>query len=86
MRVVKKVSLLKSIERVDDPPPSAFKMDRVSYHIDGPYRLNNTQELYRFGYRNFKHKAFLTVAGLAALILGAVVESTEKVFLDVTLI
>ena len=61
-------------------------MERFLYERTGPYRLNNTQELYRFGYRNYKHKAILVAAGFIAFIMGALTDSAEKALMDVLLV
>ena len=61
-------------------------MDRYLYEKTGPYRLNNSQELYRFGYKNYKHKVSLIAAGFIAFILGAFTESSEKALMDVQLV
>ena len=76
MRIVKRVSLFKSIQRISDPAPSQFKIDRMAWNKSAPYRLTTQQELYRTGYRDFKHRPLLIAAVIAAFIFGTFVESS----------
>ena len=85
MKVVKRVSLIKGIERLNDPAPAGFRMTRISWNLNNPYRLNTEQELFRFGYRNFKHRTWLVLGGIFALILGTMTDSADKVLADVLL-
>ena len=83
MKIVKRVSLLKGIERINDPPPASFRMDKMIWNKRSPYRLDNTQELFRFGYRNYRHKTWLVAGAILACAFGAFVDSTEKALMDV---
>ena len=85
MKVVKRVSLLKGLQRFNDPAPADMRMTRSFWTLKQPYRLNTEQELFRFGYRNFKHRTWLVVGGIFALMLGTMTDSADKVLADVLL-
>lgn len=86
MKIVKRVSLLQGIHRIEEPPPSGMKTDRIIWNIYKPYRLPPHQELYRFGYRNYKHKPWLIVAAFLTFLGGAFLENVEKSLMDVSII
>jgi hypothetical protein len=48
-----------------------------------PYRLTTQQELYRTGYRNYRHSGILVTAAIAAFLLGTFVDASEKALVDV---
>ena len=83
MKIVKRVSPIKSIERIEEPSPSSPKMTRITWNRHKPYTLTPQQELYRFGYRNRPHRPWLVAAALAAFLAGTLLDNTEKLLMDV---
>ena len=83
MKIVKRVSLFKSVNRLSDPAPYSFKMTRMQWKNTAPYRLTTQQELYRTGYRNYRHSGILATAAITAFLLGTFVDASEKALADV---
>jgi hypothetical protein len=83
MKIVKRVSLLKSLHRLNEPNQASFKIDRMIWNKDKPYRLTTEQELFRFGYKNYKNKAIFVAASVLAYFLGVYLELFQRTLLDV---
>lgn len=71
MKVIKRVSLLKSLQRLNEPSQASFKINRMAWNKDKPYRLTTEQELFRFGYKNYKNKIMFVAASVLVFFGGA---------------
>lgn len=68
MRIVKRVSLYKSLERfVKEPSQAMPRLSRIPYASEGPYYIPPDYELYKYGYRFTRSRRIV----LIAMILGA---------------
>ena len=77
MKIVKRVSLYKAVDRLATPSGSWPKMDHAYYRQSAPWRMSTDMELFKYGYRNKPRMLTMGVLGTLALIMGFTMYSTE---------
>jgi hypothetical protein len=77
MKIVKRVSLYRAVERISEPATGAPKIDHSSYQQYGPWKMPIDIELFKYGYRNKPRTYSMAIMAVLAVFLGFTIHTTE---------
>lgn len=70
MKIVKRVSLYRAVERINTPYGYSPKIEHASYQQIAPWKMPMDMELFKYGYRNKPRLLSMAVLSVAAVLLG----------------
>ena len=76
MKIVKRVSLYKAVDRLATPSGSWPKIDHINHNQTAPWRMTTDMELFKYGYRNKPRLLTMGILGTLGLALGLAMYST----------
>jgi hypothetical protein len=76
MKIVKRVSLYRAVDRITNPHGSAPKVDHMRYNQTAPWRMTMDMELFKYGYRNKPRSATMGLLAVLSVLLGFTAYST----------
>jgi hypothetical protein len=76
MKIVKRVSLYRAVERLHTPGGNTPIVDHKYFNEAGPWRMPIDIELFKYGYRNKPRTITMGILGMLAVLLGLTIHTT----------
>lgn len=77
MKIVRRVSLYRAVERTGEPTRVSSKLSRYYYEQTAEWKMPVDYELFKYGYRNRPKTYLMAFLGICAYLVGITWHSTE---------
>jgi cytochrome c1 len=74
MKIAKRISLVRGVERMMEPSPGSHLETRMRYNRDKDYQLSVEDELFKYGYRNNLKNFKAMVLGVIGVSIGVFID------------
>lgn len=77
MKIVRRVSLYRAVERIGEPSKASSRLSRYYYDQNAEWKMPVDYELFKYGYRNKPKTYIMAFLGICAYLVGITLHSTE---------
>lgn len=77
MKIVRRVSLYRAVERLGEPSKASSKLSRYYHEQTAEWKMPVDYELFKYGYRNRPKTYIMAILGICAYLAGITWHSTE---------